>query len=42
MKKDNKEKKQEMKPDEILSGSLAAHLVIKDTKTGTVILNTRG
>ena len=34
--------KQEKKPDENLEGSAAAHLVIKDAKTGNVIINTRG
>jgi hypothetical protein len=34
--------KQEKKPDEELSGSVASHLVIKDAKTGNVIINTRG
>jgi len=36
------EKKAEQKPDETLNGSAAAHLVIKDAKTGNVIINTRG
>lgn len=36
------DKKKEVKPDEELEGSVAAHLVIKDTKTGKVIVNTRG
>ena len=35
-------KKADKKPDENLSGSVAAHLVIKDAKTGNVIVNTRG
>jgi hypothetical protein len=34
--------KREKNPDETLDGSVAAHLVIKDTKTGNVIINTRG
>jgi len=36
------EKKKEQKPDETLKGSAASHLVIKDVKTGNVIINTRG
>lgn len=39
----NKEaEKREKKPDENLEGSVAAHLVIKDVKSGNVIVNTRG
>ena len=34
--------KQAKEPDENLNGSAAAHLVIKDAKTGNVIINTRG
>lgn len=41
-KKKTEEKTQEKKPDEELQGSVAAHLVIKDVKTGNVIVNTRG
>ena len=40
--KDDEKKEKEVKPDEELEGSVAAHLVIKDTKTGNVIVNTRG
>ena len=40
--KDDEKKEKEVKPDEELEGSVAAHLVIKDTKTGKVIVNTRG
>lgn len=36
------EKKKEREPDEILKGSVAAHLVIKDVKTGSEIVNIRG
>ena len=39
--KKEKEKKTQ-KPDEVLTGYAAAHLVIKDVKTGTDIVNTRG
>ncbi len=42
MTEDKTEKTQEKKPDEMLEGSVAAHLVIKDVKTGTEIVNTRG
>lgn len=38
-----KEKKQkEKKPDEKLSGAVAAHLVIIDKKSGKEIVNQRG
>lgn len=40
--KDDKKKEKEVKPDEELDGSAAAHLVIKDATTGKVIVNTRG
>lgn len=40
--KDDKKKEKEIKPDENLKGSVAAHLVIKDATTGKVIVNTRG
>lgn len=40
--KKEKTKKKPTKTDEDLKGSVAAHLVIKDAKTGNVILNTRG
>ena len=33
---------EEIKPDDILPGSVSAHLVIKDKMTGKVLLNTRG
>ena len=39
---DDEKKKEEVKPDEELDGSVAAHLVIKDATTGKVIVNTRG
>ncbi len=42
MTEDKTEKTQEKKPDEMLEGSVAAHLVIKDVKTGSEIVNTRG
>jgi len=42
MKDDKKQQKQERKPDEELSGHAAAHLVIKDKKSGKVIVNQRG
>ena len=42
MTEDKAETKEEKKPDEILEGSVAAHLVIKDVKTGSEIVNTRG
>jgi len=41
-KKKEAEKQEKKKPDENLEGSVAAHLVIKDAKTGNVIVNTRG
>lgn len=40
--KQKETEKTEKKPDENLEGSVAAHLVIKDVKTGNVIVNTRG
>jgi hypothetical protein len=40
--KDDEKKEKEVKPDEELEGSVAAHLVIKDATTGKVIVNTRG
>ena len=39
--KDDKKKEKEVKPDENLDGSVAAHLVIKDATTVKVIVNTR-
>ena len=39
---DKGQKKEERKPDETLKGHAAAHLVIKDKKSGKVIVNTRG
>jgi hypothetical protein len=42
MTEDKTKAEQEKKPDENLDGSAAAHLVIKDVKTGNVIVNTRG
>lgn len=43
MKQNEKQQKQEeKKPDEELLGHAAAHLVIKDKKSGKVIVNTRG
>jgi len=42
MKKADKKEKQERKPDETLKGDMAAHLVIKDKKSGKVIVNQRG
>lgn len=41
-KKIEKNKKQEKKPDEELKGSVAAHLIIRDTQNGKEILNQRG
>lgn len=40
--KDDKKKEKEVKPDENLEGSVAAHLVIKDATTDKVIVDTRG
>jgi hypothetical protein len=43
MDKDTKQTATEdKKPDETLPGSAAAHLVIKDKKSGKEIINTRG
>ena len=43
MKQDEKQQKQEeKKPDEELLGHAAAHLVIKDKKSGKTIVNQRG
>ena len=43
MSKDEKQQKQEQKvPDEELFGHAAAHLVIRDKKTGKEIVNQRG
>jgi hypothetical protein len=42
MKDSDDKKKQERKPDEDLKGHAAAHLVIKDKKSGKVIVNQRG
>lgn len=42
MTEDKTKAEQEKKPDETLEGSAASHLIIKDVKTGNVIVNTRG
>jgi hypothetical protein len=42
MKNTDKPEKQERRPDETLKGEMAAHLVIKDKKSGKVIVNQRG
>lgn len=42
MKDEDKKKQKEKKPNEELLGHAAAHLVIKDKKSGKVIVNQRG
>jgi len=43
MNKDEKQQKQEeKKPDEMLFGHAAAHLIIRDKKSGKEIVNQRG